>query len=356
MMSDFRGLYIHVPFCVRKCPYCDFYSTAGRGDLLENYAAAVVRNLREYPEQFDTVYFGGGTPNLIAEYMPGILQAVSTIPGAEISAECNPASASPETLRIMRRAGVNRISVGVQSLQDNELKKLGRLHNAKQAEELIVQARQAGFDSISADVMLGVPGQTADSLTDTLERLAKLPIQHISAYMLTLESATPFGKSPPADMADDDTMADLYALCQRLCGERGFHQYEISNFAREGFECRHNLKYWRDEEYLGIGPAAHSFYAGKRFAVPRDIGAFIAAQRQPTEITDEQPGDYDERVMMGLRLAEGIPEELYKPFEKALKLIPGEYYRLEGGRLSLTGKGFPVYNYIVSLLLAHKED
>ena len=146
MMSDFRGLYIHVPFCVRKCPYCDFYSTAGRGDLLENYAAAVVRNLREYPEQFDTVYFGGGTPNLIAEYMPGILQAVSTIPGAEISAECNPASASPETLRIMRRAGVNRISVGVQSLQDNELKKLGRLHNAKQAEELIVQARQAGFD------------------------------------------------------------------------------------------------------------------------------------------------------------------------------------------------------------------
>ena len=187
MMSDFRGLYIHVPFCVRKCPYCDFYSTAGRGDLLENYAAAVVRNLREYPEQFDTVYFGGGTPNLMAEYMPGILQAVSTIPGAEISAECNPASASPETLRIMRRAGVNRISVGVQSLQDNELKKLGRLHNAKQAEELIVQARQAGFDSISADVMLGVPGQTADSLTDTLERLAKLPIQHISAYMLTLE-------------------------------------------------------------------------------------------------------------------------------------------------------------------------
>lgn len=204
--------------------------------------------------------------------------------------------------------------------------------------------------------MLGVPGQTADSLTDTLERLAKLPIQHISAYMLTLEPATPFGKSPPADMADDDTMADLYALCQRLCGERGFHQYEISNFSREGFECRHNLKYWRDEEYLGVGPAAHSFYAGKRFAVPRDIGAFIAAQRQPTEITDEQPGDYDERVMMGLRLAEGIPEELYKPFEKALKLIPGEYYRLEGGRLSLTGKGFPVYNYIVSLLLAHKEE
>ena len=123
-----------------------------------------------------------------------------------------------------------------------------------------------------------------------------------------------------------------------------------------GHECRHNLKYWRDEEYLGIGPAAHSFYAGKRFAVPRDIETFISSECQPAEITDDSPGDYDERVMMGLRLSEGIPEKLYKPFEEALRLIPQEYYRLEDGRLSLTGEGFPVYNYIVSLLLAHKEE
>ena len=355
-MSNFRGLYIHVPFCVRKCPYCDFYSAAGREELRADYAAAVIRNLRDYPERFDTVYFGGGTPNLIAEHMPMILRAVNIEPGAEISAECNPATSTPETLRIMRQAGVNRISVGVQSLRDNELKKLGRLHNAAQAEELILHARQAGFESISADVMLGVPGQTADSLTDTIERLAKLPITHISAYMLTLEPATPFGKAPPADMADDEQMAELYALCLRLCEKHGFRQYEISNFAREGFECRHNLKYWRDEEYLGIGPAAHSFYAGRRFAVPRDLEAFIRAEHQSAEITDDSPGDYDERVMMGLRLAEGISEELYKPLEKALRLIPSEYYRLEGGRLSLTGRGFPVYNYIVSLLLAHKED
>lgn len=356
MMSKSRGLYIHVPFCVRKCPYCDFYSEAGHDGLKADYAEAVVRNLRNYPEQFDTVYFGGGTPNLIAEHIPAILKAVNAAPNAEISAECNPASATPETLRIMREAGINRISIGVQSLQDNELKKLGRLHNAAQAEELILQAREAGFGSISADVMLGIPGQTADSLTDTIERLADLPVQHISAYMLTLEPATPFGKSPPSDMADDDQMADLYALCQRLCEQHGFRQYEISNFAREGFQCRHNLKYWRDEEYLGIGPAAHSFYAGKRFAVPRSLEAFIRAESQPVEITDDSPGDYDERVMMGLRLAEGIPEELYKPLEKALKLIPAEYYCIDGGRLSLTGAGFPVYNYIVSLLLAHKED
>lgn len=355
-MMNNRGLYIHVPFCVRKCPYCDFYSTAGADELRQEYARAVVRNLRNYPEQFDTVYFGGGTPNLIAEHMTDILSAVNTAPGAEISAECNPASADIGTLRMMRSAGINRISVGVQSLQDGELKKLGRLHDSAQAEELILAAEEAGFASVSADVMLGIPGQTAESLTDTIERLAGLPVQHISAYMLTLEPETPFGKTPPPDMADDEKMADLYELCQELCEKHGFMQYEISNFAREGFQCRHNLKYWRDEEYLGIGPAAHSFYAGKRFAVPRDLRGFIASDRQPVEITDDCPGDYDERVIMGLRISEGIPEELYKPIESALRLIPAEYYRLENGRLRLTEKGFPVYNYIVSLLLAHKEE
>ena len=355
MMNNLRGLYIHVPFCLRKCPYCDFYSVT-EGALRADYAAAVVRNLRNYHEPFDTVYFGGGTPNLIAPYMAEILAAVDIAPGTEVSSECNPASTTPDTLELLRSTGVNRISVGVQSLQDGELKKLGRLHNAAQAEELINSAHNAGFDNISADVMLGIPGQTAASLTDTIERLAELPIQHISAYMLTLEPATPFGKSPPSDMADDDKMADLYALCQELCARHGFAQYEISNFAREGFQCQHNLKYWRDEEYLGIGPAAHSFYAGKRFAVPRDIRAFISAETQPVEVTDDTPGDYDEQVMMRMRLAEGIPEDLYKPLEKALRLLPNEYYTLGNGRLALTGKGFPVYNYIVSLLLAHKEE
>ena len=351
-----RGLYIHVPFCVRKCPYCDFYSVPGEESLRADYAAAVVRNLRNYPEEFDTVYFGGGTPNLLAPYFREILSAVVTESGAEISAECNPASTTPHTLELLGNAGVNRISVGVQSLQDNELKRLGRLHDSAQAEELILSAKAAGFDNISADVMIGVPGQTAQSLTDTIERLSELPVQHISAYMLTLEPATPFGKSPPPDMADDELMADLYALCRKLCESKGFAQYEISNFAREGYRCRHNLKYWRDEEYLGVGAAAHSFYNGKRFAVRPDIHAFIAADRQPFEITDDCPGDYDERVMMGLRLSEGIPEELYRPLEKALRLVPGEYYRMENGRLSLTGEGFAVYNYIVSLLLAHKEE
>ncbi len=355
-MSKPRGLYIHVPFCLRKCPYCDFYSVVGGEELRRDYAAAAVRNLRHYAEPFDTVYFGGGTPNLIAAHMKEILSAAEIVPGAEISAECNPASADEDTLRLMRSAGVNRISAGVQSLRDNELERLGRLHSAAEAEKLIISAHKAGFDNISADVMLGIPGQTAQSLADTIERLAALPICHISAYMLTLEPATPFGKSPPQDMADDEQMADLYALCRELCEKHGFEQYEISNFARPGFRCRHNLKYWHDEEYLGIGAAAHSFYGGRRFAVPRDIRAFVSAEFQPTELTDDCPGDYDEQVMMGLRLTEGISRSLYLPLEKALRLVPKEYYTLENGRLALTGKGFPVYNYIVSLLLAHKEN
>ncbi len=350
-----------MPFCVRKCPYCDFYSLpidtgeAGETELYSGYAKAVVRNLRYYRERFGTVYFGGGTPNLIAGYMEEILSAADIAAGAEISAECNPASTGRDALKAMRAAGINRISVGVQSLQDGELKRLGRLHDPAEAEGLILSAAEEGFDNISADIMLGIPGQTEKSLSDTLRRLAGLPVRHISAYMLTLEPETPFGRNPPEDMADDDKTAELYRLCQEICGELGFHQYEISNFAREGFQCRHNLKYWREEEYLGIGPAAHSYYEGKRFAVPKNLREFISADRQTVEITDDNPGDYDERVMMGLRLSEGIPEELFKPIERGLRLLPPEYYSLERGRLRLTPAGFPVYNYIVSLLLAHRE-
>lgn len=349
-------MYIHVPFCLRKCPYCDFYSVAGAEGLYREYVNAVVRNLGCYSETFDTVYFGGGTPSLISGYIGEILSAVHIAPDAEITMECNPATMDGICFGMIKDSGVNRLSIGVQSLRDNELKRLGRLHSAAQAEDIILAAHGAGFENISADVMLGIPEQTADSLADTLERLAALPITHISAYMLTLEPATPFGKAPPADMADDEQMAELYALCQRICGKNGFHQYEISNYCRSGSECRHNLKYWHDEEYLGIGPAAHSFYKGKRFAVPHDLEMFLRSHRQLTEDNDDDPGSYDERVMMGLRLSEGIEESLYKPFEGALRLIPEEYYTLKDGRLALTAEGFPLYNYIVSLLLAHIEE
>lgn len=353
MTMSNRGLYIHVPFCVRKCPYCDFYSVAKEQWKTEEYLAAVIRNLSRFREEFDTVYFGGGTPVLIAGGMGEILRAASLSEFPEITAECNPDASGEASLIKMREAGVNRLSFGVQSLDADELKALGRSHTPERAAGAIRRARELGFENISADIMLGVPRQTESSLARTIEGLCGLPITHVSAYMLKIEPNTPFGKNPP-ETPDDDETADLYLLAVKLLERRGFYQYEISNFAREGFECRHNLKYWRREEYLGIGPSAHSFYDGQRFAVPRDVGRFILEEVQPFGYTDELPDEAEERLMLGLRLREGVPPEVWKGTKSGLRGVPEEYYRIENGRLSLTPRGFLVSNEIIARLLAAK--
>lgn len=345
-----KGLYVHIPFCRAKCPYCDFYSVTFSAKSADEYADAVVRNIERYGEVYDTVYFGGGTPSLLSPQIGRILKAARTESGAEITAECNPCTVSGKTLEEMRSAGVNRLSLGIQSFDDNELSALGRLHSARQAEDAILLAREYGFLNISADIMLGIPQQTEDSLSHTIERLSKLPVTHISAYMLKIEPDTPFGAKPP-NIPDEERTAALYLCAVRLLKRHGFEQYEISNFARTGCECRHNLKYWRREEYVGIGPAAHSFYGGRRYAVPRDIESFISSPCQSEDVTDGSPDESEERIMLGLRLSEGIPEELYAPLAGNLRLIPQEYYRIERGRLSLTAEGFLLSNSIISALL-----
>ena len=347
-----KGLYIHIPFCRRKCLYCDFYSVALQEGFAERYTEAVKRNIAAYGGSFETVYFGGGTPILLAPYLGEMLKGVDIADGAEITAECNPCEMTDEALSQLREGGINRISVGVQSLCDNELSALGRRHDSDTAIRAIAREKAAGFSDISTDLMLGIPQQTEESLAQTLETLTALPITHISAYMLKVEPNTPFGRSTPL-LPDEDATADMYLQTVNSLADKGFHQYEISNFAKRGYECRHNLKYWRREEYLGIGPAAHSFMDGRRFAVARDLEEFLNSPRQAEITTDDSPDEYEERVMLGLRLSEGIPEELYKPFEHALKLIPRNYYRIEGGRLSLTAEGFLLSNEIISLLLSH---
>lgn len=346
-----KGLYIHIPFCRRKCLYCDFYSVAIEEGLAERYTAAVIRNIKAYGGQFDTVYFGGGTPILLAPYLGEMLRAADIAEGAEITAEANPCEMTDEALDALLEAGVNRISVGVQSFCDNELQALGRRHDSETAEKAMLRARAAGFANISADLMLGIPQQTSDSLTATLERMTALPITHISAYMLKVEENTPFGRNTPV-LPDEDETADMYLQTVDALAQHGFHQYEISNFAKDGCECRHNLKYWRAEEYLGIGPAAHSFLDGRRFGVPRDLNAFLCAERQEEQLTEDAPDPTEERVMLGLRLSEGIPETLWRPLESALKRVPKNYYRIENGILSLTAEGFLLSNEIISLLLA----
>ena len=353
-MSNTAGLYIHIPFCRRKCLYCDFYSVPLEDILAERYAETVVRNIRAYGGKFDTVYFGGGTPVLLADKLGKMLSVADIAYGAEITAECNPCEMTSDALELLKNAGINRISVGVQSFDDNELKALGRRHDAETAERAILIAREAGFDNISADLMLGIPQQTPESLARTLDKLCSLPITHISAYMLKIEPSTPFGTNTP-ETPDEDSTADMYLQAVKRLAESGFAQYEISNFSKDGCECAHNLKYWRREEYLGIGPAAHSFYGGRRFEVARDIEEFLSSPRQLEITNDISPDEYEERVMLGLRLSEGIPEELYKPLLKGLALVPRNYYRLENGRLSLTAEGFLVSNEIISLLLSRME-
>lgn len=347
------GLYIHVPFCRKKCPYCDFYSVGYRDELAEQYTDAVIRNLHYYNEEYDTVYFGGGTPILTARHIPRILKACRIKSGAEITVECNPLEMDEETLKLLYGCGVNRISVGVQSAVRNELRVLGRTHTFEQARNAILTASKVGFADISADWMLGTPNQDHRSLTYTVKQLTELPISHLSAYLLKIEPNTAFGKKPPENLPDEDKSAELYLSAVDMLNVLGMKQYEISNFARDGMTSRHNLKYWRREEYLGIGPAAHSFYNGKRFAVERDVKGFIAADHQKEIITDEHPDETEERIMLGLRLREGIPEELWRCAASALPLIPENYYRIENGRLSLTPKGFLVSNEIIATLLNH---
>ncbi len=349
-----RGLYIHVPFCVKKCPYCDFYSLPFSESRAEEYKNAVVRNLSRYnSEQFDTVYFGGGTPALMYRQIAEIMNSVNCTKTAEITAECNPETADENILRELKNSGINRLSFGVQSLDNTELNALGRKHSAEYAKAAIMLARKTGFENISADIMLGILNQTKGSLVKTIDELCELPITHVSAYLLKIEENTVFGKryAEIADkMPNEDLQAELYLTAVEALEKHGFHQYEISNFARSGFESRHNLKYWRAEEYVGIGPSAHSYYKGKRFAVPKRLNKFLKTEFQTEEITEEFPDREEERIMLGLRLSEGI--ELTEEIKARLKFIPREYYKLSDGRLSLTPKGFLVSNEIIAKLLS----
>ena len=310
------GLYIHIPFCKdRKCPYCDFYSIPYDDDKAELYTAAMLRAFKAQPFgslPVDTVYFGGGTPSLMDDRLIAMLDGIRADfllgENAEITLEANPGSVRKPLLRKLRESGFNRISFGVQSGIDPELVCLGRTHTAKQAEEAVLAAAEAGFGHISADLMLGTPGQTAESLSRSIRLLTRLPLDHISAYLLKIEEGTPFQKhNIAASCPDEDSAADLYLACVEALKAAGFRQYEVSNFARAGAESKHNLKYWRCEQYLGLGPSAHSYLNGNRFFLPRDLERFLAAENVfDLCVDDGEGGGFEEYVMLRLRLTEGL--------------------------------------------------
>lgn len=353
------GLYIHIPFCLTKCPYCDFYSERYSRSLAKEYSKAVIRNLKHYNEAYDTVYFGGGTPVLLAEEIAEIMEHVSLERNAEITVEANPCVSDENRLRALFESGVNRISFGVQSMNGEELSFLGRRHSAQQAAEAIALAHKIGFDNISADLMLGLPRQGKDSISYSVSMLSALPVSHVSAYLLKIEEGTPFAEMN-IEIPEDESLSELYLhTCEQL-EKCGFAQYEISNFAKSGYECKHNLKYWRCEEYIGIGAAAHSFYKGVRFCTERSIGKFISSEVQETTVTDACAGDFDEYAMLKLRLTEGLTFKECEKFGMSKDIIlnrcrkvPKEYYCADEKGISLTKKGFLLSNAVIGRILGY---
>ena len=349
-----KGLYIHVPFCVRKCRYCDFYSVTDLS-LTEAYTKAVLRNVADISDEFDTVYFGGGTPSLLtAGQISEILSSVKIIPNAEISMECNPNSVTENYLRDIRSIGVNRLSFGVQSFCDTELKMLGRLHTSAEAISAINSAHAAGFENISADLMLAVSGQTKESLLQSLDVLETLPLTHVSAYMLKVEEGTPLAHDEKllAEIPDDDMTAEMYLLAAEKLECMGFEQYEISNFAKNNFECRHNLKYWHCEEYYGIGPAAHSFVNGERYCCPKSAEDFILSETQG-KVTLESGGSESEKAMLALRLTnDGIAAKSMSETSRknAEILVQKGLMKKEKDSFKLTPEGCLVSNQIIIFL------
>lgn len=360
------GLYIHVPFCKRKCPYCDFYSLVLSKDTEKLYADAVVRNIERYKgTEIDTVYFGGGTPSLLSAHsfyiiMNAIKNNLILSSDAEISLECNPSSADSKKLKSLHNIGFNRISFGIQSCVDSELKALGRLHNFNEAKNAVIMAHKSGFDNISADLMLGIIGQTKESLEFSVDELSKLPLTHISAYILKIEEATPYNNPKIISaVPDEDTTADLYTYACEALSHKSFLQYEISNFSKAHYECTHNLKYWLCEEYIGIGPSAHSFWGGKRFEVPRDINSFINSDKQTEIINEEHPHTFDEVAMLRLRLSSGLSRKVCEQYSQSFDSILKKAQPMKKAGLVdfnddcifITQKGFLVSNTIITDLI-----
>lgn len=355
------GLYLHIPYCRKKCNYCDFYSKGGYTAVPEEYIDRLIARGKSYPGiTFKTVYFGGGTPSLLTpRQVEKLLSAFSICLGAEITLEANPDTMTLENLSGFRRRGVNRLSVGVQTVRDASLKNLGRIHTARQAGQALSLARRAGFENISGDIMLGLDNYTFSEMRDTVDFLAGRGVKHISAYMLKIEEGTPFYENPPAHLPSDEETADFYLAACRYLEEKGYHQYEISNFAKEGYHSRHNSIYWQLGDYLGLGPGAHSCLGGKRFYYPRDLRGFLSS---PLTVPDGEV-DGDDFIMLSLRLAQGL--DLKKLEEKWGVKIPPQgqamlerlkkegFIRRQGDTISLTPKGYLIENSIASEIMKY---
>lgn len=375
------GVYIHIPFCASKCGYCDFCSLAGKDKLMHYYQDALLIQIQETAPRlkeylFDTVYFGGGTPSYygakrIVEILDELKYTNQLLRSAEITMECNPDSVKSKELRMLRKAGVNRLSIGAQTANDALLRLIGRRHTWHQVEMAVRRARKAGFKNISIDLIYGLPHQTREDWADTLMRTIALKPAHISCYGLRLEEGTPLYEEYEGseDVPSEDDQADMYLFAVDLLERHGYRQYEISNFARKGYESRHNLKYWRLQDYIGFGAAAHSNLGSLRYSYTRNVRQYISGVLGEKNIIDEQEeltafNRAAEYLMLGMRTNRGICRSEYTSIynssfdslEEMLEVFIANGWAMKFSvkgveRWRFTPSGYLVSNVLIGVLL-----
>ena len=379
---DKLGIYIHIPFCRSKCDYCDFYSLAGREDRMDDYQKALLAHLSETAPlakgiPVDTIYFGGGTPSYygdkrLRELLAAIEKLFTVEKGAEITLEANPDSVDFKALKRLRKAGFNRLSLGMQSACPAELQAVHRPHTPQQTDAAVTAAKKAGFKNLSLDLIYGLPGQTMEEWKASVEHALSLIPQHLSCYGLKVEEGTPLARRVEAGevLPDDDRQADMYLWTVGRLERAGYPQYEISNFAKPGFPSRHNLRYWQLRPYIGFGPGAHSDFGGRRYSWVRDLDGYIDGVLKGGTILDSeelipQRERGCEYLMLRLRTVEGIEEWEYRgtyfmdfaPLEARLEEFRAQGWaeKTEAGRWRLTPKGFLVSNQLIGDLLERQE-
>lgn len=381
-MSNTLGLYIHIPFCRSKCDYCDFYSLAGQDDLMSGYQKALLSHIEECAgaakqDVVDSIYIGGGTPSWygadrVKEVLSALYKNFKISRTAEITMEANPDSVDLKALRKLRRAGVNRISMGMQSACDSELACIHRPHTFEQVVDAVAAARKAKIRNLNLDLIYGLPGQTEESWHNTVEQALALEPEHLSCYGLTVEEGTPLARRVEGGevLPDDDMQAALYLWTVDRLAQAGYEQYEISNFARTGYQSRHNLKYWMGMPYMGIGAAAHSDFGGCRYAYVSSVTGYIRGVLKGDQLLDsseliperERGSEY---LMLRLRTVHGVEEWEYRrkyymnfdPLAARLAEYEGHGWATQtNGRWHFTPEGFLLSNRLIAELLELQEN